>query len=105
MLNHLASLARIDFRPRHGQPKTSRLMLATIIAIAGSLGADAVLVAVGQAVFPATRGYEHFQFADYAKLTVIGVVIACAAWPVVTRISSAPRWLFFRLAILVTLGL
>jgi hypothetical protein len=37
--------------------------------------------------------------------TVAGVIIACAAWPVVTRISSAPRWLFFRLAILVTLAL
>jgi hypothetical protein len=33
------------------------------------------------------------------------VVIACLAWPVVTRISSQPRWLFFRLAILVTLAL
>ena len=40
-------------------------------AIAGSLGADAVLVAVGQAVYPGTSGYEHFQFADYTKLTVI----------------------------------
>jgi len=47
----------------------------------------------------------HFRFTDYAKLTVIGVIIACAAWPVVTRVSSAPRWLFFRLAILVTLFL
>jgi hypothetical protein len=33
------------------------------------------------------------------------VLIACAAWPVVARISSAPRWLFFRLAIAVTLVL
>src|SRR5689334_15549542 len=105
MLNHLAAWARIDFRPGHAQPKASRLVLATIIAIAGSLGADAVLVAVGQAIFPATRGYEHFQFPDYAKLTVVGVIIACAAWPVVTRISSAPRWLFYRLTILVTLAL
>jgi hypothetical protein len=47
----------------------------------------------------------HFQFHDYAKLTVIGVVIACLAWPVVTRISAQPRWLFFRLAILVALAL
>jgi hypothetical protein len=47
----------------------------------------------------------HFQFHDYAKLTVIGVVIACAAWPVVCRVSTAPRWLFFRLAIVVTLVL
>ncbi|HEX3334447.1 MAG TPA: hypothetical protein VHS57_08900, partial [Acidimicrobiales bacterium] len=33
------------------------------------------------------------------------IVIACAAWPIVCRISSAPRWLFFRLAIAVTLVL
>jgi hypothetical protein len=39
---------------------------------------------------------------DYAKLTIIGVVIACLAWPVATPLSSAPRWLFLRLAILVT---
>ena len=58
-----------------------------------------------QPLFPSTKGYGHFQFSDYAKLTVIGVMIACLAWPVVTRISSAPRWLFFRLAILVTLVL
>jgi hypothetical protein len=45
------------------------------------------------------------QFSDYAKLTVIGVVIACAAWAVVIRVSSSPRWLLFRLAIVVTLVL
>jgi hypothetical protein len=47
----------------------------------------------------------HFQFSDYAKLTIIGVLVACIAWPIVTRISSAPRWLFFRSAIAVTLVL
>lgn len=36
---------------------------------------------------------------------MIGVVIACVAWPVVTRISSAPRWLFLRMAVAVTLVL
>lgn len=46
-----------------------------------------------------------FQFSDYGKLTVIGVTTACLAWPVVTRISSQPRWLFLRLAMLVTLFL
>jgi hypothetical protein len=71
----------------------------------GSLVADAVLVVVGEAIFPGTKGYVHFRFSDYAKLTVVGVIIACAAWPVVARLSSAPRWLFFRLAILVTLFL
>ncbi len=105
MLSRLMSLARVDFAPRHGQPASGRVLLATLGSIAGSLAADAVLVVIGQAVFPSTRGYPHFQFPDYAKLTVIGVVIACAAWPVVTRITSAPRWLFFRLAVLVTLVL
>jgi hypothetical protein len=105
MLNLLASVARVDFQPRHAQPKASRVALATVAALAGSLLADALLVVIGQAVFPATKGYDHFQFPDYAKLTVIGVVIACVAWPVVTRVSSDPRWLFFRLAILVTVVL
>ena len=81
------------------------MALATVLAIVLSLAADAVLVALGTQVFPATKGYVHFQFADYAKLTVIGVIIACAAWPIVARVSSAPRWLFFRLAIAVTLVL
>lgn len=105
MLNALAAIARIDFYPSHAQPKVSRVALATVAAIAGSLIADALLVVIGQAVFPATRGYAHFQFPDYAKLTVIGVVIACVAWPMVARVSSDPRWLFFRLAILVTVVL
>jgi hypothetical protein len=105
MLKQLTATAGIGFRPRHAQPKISRVVLATLAAIAGSLAADALLVVIGQAIFPGTRGYVHFQFHDYARLTVIGVIIACAAWPVVTRISSDPRWLFLRLAILVTLVL
>ena len=67
--------------------------------------ADAIVVVLGKLAFPSTQDYSHFQFRDYSKLTVIGVVVACVAWPIVTRISSAPRWLFFRLAILVTLVL
>jgi hypothetical protein len=105
MLKQLASTAGIDFRPRHAQPRISLVALATLAAVAGSLAADALLVVIAQAIFPATRGYVHFQFHDYAKLTVIGVIIACAAWPAVTRISFDPQWLFFRLAILVTLVL
>jgi len=82
-----------------------RVILASVLSVIGSLAADALLVVIGQAIFPSTKGYGHFQFSDYAKLTVIGVIIACVAWPIVTRISSSPRWLFFRLAILVTLVL
>jgi hypothetical protein len=96
---------RVDFAPACRQPSAGSVLLATVASVAGSLAADALLVVIGQAVFPSTRGYTHFQFSDYSKLTVIGVIIACLAWPVVTRISSAPRWLFLRMAVAVTLVL
>jgi hypothetical protein len=70
-----------------------------------SLLADALIVVIWEAVLPGTKGYEHFQFSDYAKLTVIGVVIACLGWPFITRVSNAPRWIYSRLAVLVTLVL
>jgi hypothetical protein len=96
---------RVDFEPEHEQPAIGLVLLATAAALAGSLLADAILVKIGEAVFPATKGYVHFRFSDYAKLTIIGVIIACVAWPIVTRMSSDPRWLFFRQAIAVTLVL
>ncbi len=105
MLRRAASLIHLDFAPQHRQPSAWRLLLATAASIAGSLAADAILVVAGTTVFPSTKGYVHFQFPDYGKLTVIGVIIACAAWPVTTRITSEPRWMFLRMAILVTLVL
>src|ERR1700689_2991722 len=104
-LDRVLKLVRVDFAPSVRSPSALRVLVALVISVAGSLAADALLVAAGTALFPSTKGYVHFQFHDYAKLTIIGVVIACLEWPIVTRISSAPRWLFFRLAILVTLVL
>lgn len=105
MLTKALDLARLDFAPNHQQPSGGRVVLATAVSIAGSLLADALLVVIAQALFPSTRGYSHFQFADYAKLTIVGVIIACVAWPITTRITSQPRWMFFRMAVLVTLVL
>jgi hypothetical protein len=105
MWKQLVSLARVDFSPAHRQPSAWRVLLATFASIAGSLLADAAIVAISQALMPGTKGYVHFRFSDYGKLTVIGVVFACAAWPIVTRVCAAPQWLFYRLAILVTLVL
>ncbi len=98
-------LARIDLAPTHRPPGPGRVGLATVLSLVGSLAADALLVAIGTSVFPTTKGYVHFHFSDYAKLTVVGVVVACLAWPIVTRLSWAPRWLYLRLAVLVTLVL
>jgi hypothetical protein len=98
-------LVKVDFAPTHRPPSSARVVVASAVSLVGSLAADAALVAIGEAVFPSTNGYGHFQFSDYSKLTIIGVVIACVAWPIVTRISSAPRWLFLRLAVVVTVVL
>jgi hypothetical protein len=97
--------ARIDTSPAHRPPKAAALAVATVLSVGLSLAADALLVALGKAVFPSTSGYVHFRFGDYSKLTVIGVIVACAAWPIVTRLTAAPRWVFVRLAVLVTLVL
>src|SRR5580704_14619965 len=97
------AIARVDFAPRHRQPNPLLLLVALIIAVAGALAADAILVAIGTHVFPSTAGNEHFRFGDYAKLTVIGVVIGAVGWPVLTSISSAPKWLYGRLTILISL--
>ncbi len=105
MLQKVLDLVRLDFAPYHRQPSNGRVVLATVLSIAGSLLADALLVVIAEALWPGTKGYNHFQFADYGKLTIIGVIIACAAWPVTTRITSQPRWMFFRMAVLVTLVL
>jgi hypothetical protein len=104
-VKRLLEIVKIDFAPRHKQPAATLTLVASIIAIAGSLAADAILVAIGTRVFPSTKGYVHFRFSDYGKLTVVGVIIACVAWPIVTRISSHPRWVFVRMAIVVTLVL
>jgi len=105
MLQKALDLVHLDFAPRHEHPSGARVVLATIVAIAGSLLADALIVVIFQAVFPSTKGYVHYQFHDYAKLTIVGVLIACIAWPITSRITSEPRWMFFRMAIVVTLVL
>jgi hypothetical protein len=103
-LRGLARSLRLDGRPT-GQPLWSALAVATVVSLVGSLLADYLLVRLGTAIFPSTKGYVHFRFGDYAKLTIIGVVVACVAWPIVTRLSPSPRWLFLRAAIVVTIVL
>lgn len=92
----------IDLPLGSRQPQWWRLLAATVVAVVGSVAACALLVLIGEALFPATVGYGHFAFPDYAKLTVVGVLIACVAWPVTTLLSTHATRLFFWLAVLVT---
>jgi len=97
--------------------RSHRLDAGTAATVGGATGhcdtdrhhrplcADAIIVAIGTHVFPGTAGYGHFRFNDYAKLTVIGVVIGAAGWPVLTHVSSAPRWLYGWLTVLISVGL
>jgi hypothetical protein len=95
---------RIDFKPLT-PPSPIRLLFATIVAMVGSLFADWLLVKLGTRVFPSTHGFVHFRFDDYAKLTIIGVAIACAGWPLVTTLTSQPRRLFLQAAVIITIVL
>jgi hypothetical protein len=99
------AFSTIDVAPTHRPPSAGRIVLSTVSSIGGSLLITALLVSIGTTLISSTRDYVHFQFSDYATLTVIGVVIACATWTVVARISSSPRWLFLRLATLVMIVL
>ena len=105
LIDRALAIARVDWAPSHRQPTPLRLVVATMIALLGSLAADAILVAIGTRIFPGTAGYEHFRFADYAKLTIIGVLGGAPGWPVLTRISSAPRWLYAWLTVLISAAL
>ena len=104
-ISRAMEFARVDFSPRHRAPRAVAVVIATVASLVLCLLADWLLAKAAVAVFPATKGYGHFQFSDYSKLTIIGVLIACAAWPIVARVTSDPRWVFFRLAILVTVVL
>jgi hypothetical protein len=103
-LQPLLRAFRIDYKPQ-SPPSPLRLLIATVVSLVGSLLADWLLVKLGTHVFPSTRGFAHFQFSDYAKLTIIGVVIACAGWPLATRLTSQPRRLFLQAAIAITIVL
>jgi len=95
----------LDARPGKPQPSNPMVAVATAVSLAGSLAIDVLLVHLGVVLFPSIKGNTHLRFSDYAVLTIVGVVIACCAWPVTTRITTAPRRLFLRLAVLVTLFL
>jgi hypothetical protein len=96
---------RVDMKPLSEPPSGLRIVIVTLLAALGSVGANALVVALVIYLNPALTNYAHFQIDDYGTLTVIGVVAACMAWTIVLRITSTPRWLFFRLAVLVTVVL
>lgn len=96
--------ARVDMTAG-AAPSVARIIGVSVLAIVISLGADAGIVKLATVMYPTIRGFSHFRLTDYGALTALGVIGACAAWSVVLRITSSPRWFFFRLAVIVMLVL
>ncbi|NNN02849.1 MAG: hypothetical protein HKL87_02480 [Acidimicrobiaceae bacterium] len=92
----------VDWAPTREPASPLRTLLVFLVSLGGALAANAALVKIATTATPSLRSYPHFRFVDYGSLTALGIVGACAAWYVVSRISSAPRWFFFRLALGVT---
>ena len=95
----------IDLAGVRRPPSVARMLAVSALVVAASLAADVTLVHLATAEWPQLRSYGHFHFSDYGTLTIVGVLPACVAWPLVIRLSSEPRWLFFRLALAATLVL
>ncbi|MDA8315723.1 MAG: hypothetical protein M0010_11200 [Actinomycetota bacterium] len=80
-------------------------MGATVASVVVSLVLNVLAVHVATTQFPSTRHFVHFEGADYGTLTVVGVLVAAGAWAVIVRLSSAARWLFFRIVVVAMLVL
>ncbi len=93
----------IDLPLGAAQPSALRVVIAIVAAVALSILACWALATAAIAAMPSTAGYEHFGFRDYAKLTVIGVVIAGIGWPIATMISSRARRIYLLAAIVVVI--
>jgi hypothetical protein len=97
-----AAVVRADLPGLRAAPNLGRFLAATVVAVLVSLLACAVVAAATRALVPSVSGYEHLQVPDWAKLTVIGVVVACLGWPIAAVIWSRARRPFLVLTVLVT---
>jgi hypothetical protein len=102
---------KTNLRLRLGRPLTDvppsafRVAGAAVLSVILSVAANDGIVKWATTEFPSTKNYAHFRLVDYATLTAVGVVAACLAWFVTTRVTSYPRWFFLRLAIVAMLVL
>jgi hypothetical protein len=101
-LERVRCAARVDLRPGT-PPSNGRWVIATAASLVLSVALDALAVRVTTSAFPSTRHFSHFRVVDYGTLTVVGVLVAAGGWAALVRLSSAARWLFLRLAVVVTL--
>lgn len=86
-------------------PTVASLVLAFIVALAGSLAVDALIAHVAVLLSPALQGYPHFRFFDYARLTILGVLGAAAGWWMLAVVSPVASRLYAIAAVVLTIVL
>lgn len=96
-------LTRLDLRPLTPLPSGRRIALAGLLAIVGSLVADAVLSTISAATLSPPAYFDKFNAGSYAPLTIIGVVGATVGWALLVRLTSQPQWFVIRAAVVVTI--
>lgn len=101
-LRRVATALHADLPGLAGAPAALRFVLAAVVAVGFSLLASGAVAAVTKDVAPSIAGYEHLQVGDWAKLTVIGIVLASLGWPLACLIWSRARGPFLVLTVLVT---
>lgn len=105
LLDQAMRVTRVDFKPSSRQPSIILTALGIATGVLLSLLVNMLIVHLAIGLWPALGDYEHFRLSDYGRLTVLGSLIACAGWPVLTRISSAPVRVYLLIAALGTLVL
>lgn len=94
---------RLDLPWGSAQPSWWRWLIGTVVAVLGSLLVCFLLAKFVSSADPSIAGYQHFEFSDYSRLTIIGVIGACVGWPIVTLFSTSARRLYLWAAILVVI--
>lgn len=105
LVDSLLRLTRLDFNPSRRPPSILLSVIGLVVGVVLSLLANVLIAHVAIALDPSLSSYPHFQISDYGRLTVVGALIACVGWPILTRVSSAPLLLYVVIAILGTLVL
>lgn len=105
LLDQVMRVSRLDFRPSPRQPSILLTAVGIGTGVVLSVAVNMLIVHVAVGLDPALAGYQHFRLSDYGRLTVLGALIACGGWPVLTRVSSAPVRVYLAIAVLGTLVL
>jgi hypothetical protein len=104
LVRRALNVIHLDLRVLSDLPAAVRIILAGGVAAVGSLIADVILVALGKAAFnPISFG--PFHASAWVPLTILGVAGATVGWGILVHLTSEPRWVVFRAAVLVTLVL